>query len=200
MTPDIVTKLAAELALGINTEAQAVYMLSAIRKIIEHDKLHDQYPYLWFHSCWALHTSMDRGLAKTILTDFGNAHVSLSSGLELRDLPQNIGKPLEQISKMNKFKEELSSFLSGFDLPNVFQGNNWPRFLHLYGQIIEDCALAIKESDTLSVIIEIVVKMETAVERSHGQTYYKISWNIKGRDGTEGVIFVINSYFDDEDE
>lgn len=49
MTPDIIRKLEAELKTGITTEVQVVYLLVAIRKLIERDKLEDQYAGLKFH-------------------------------------------------------------------------------------------------------------------------------------------------------
>jgi hypothetical protein len=57
MTKDIIRKLANETEAGITTEAQVVYVLAGIRKIIERDKIGDQYAAPRFHCDWALHAT-----------------------------------------------------------------------------------------------------------------------------------------------
>jgi len=47
-TRDIISKLTSELDKGITTEAQAVYLLVGIRKIIERDKIGREYADLRF--------------------------------------------------------------------------------------------------------------------------------------------------------
>jgi len=199
MTPDILSKISVVLSSPLSLEMEVTYILSGIRKIIERDELEDEYTYLFFHCNWALHTSMDRGLAKTVLSNFNDAYPHLASGMDIHELPNGNGREIEMISKMEKFREELSKFLKEHHLPDISKGNNWPRFLHLYGHIIEDCPLKIKSSDDQSTVTEVVIKMETANEHPHNQTYYKINWNIIARDGNQGTFFIINSFFDDEE-
>jgi hypothetical protein len=70
MTPDIIRKLGGELDTGITTEVQVGYLLAGIRKLIERDKIEDQYAGLKFHCDWALHARMDRAAARAILKQF----------------------------------------------------------------------------------------------------------------------------------
>jgi hypothetical protein len=49
MTKDIIHKLHNELDAGINSEAQVVYLLTGIRKILERDSHANQYGALKFH-------------------------------------------------------------------------------------------------------------------------------------------------------
>jgi hypothetical protein len=69
-TRGIISKMTAELDRGITSEVQVVYLLAGIRKIIERDKIRDQYSDLNFHCDWALHSSLDRAAAKAILREF----------------------------------------------------------------------------------------------------------------------------------
>lgn len=60
MIPDIITKLQAELSAGIKTEAQVIYLMAQIRKIIEQEQSEDEFDFLFFHCNWVLHPRMDR--------------------------------------------------------------------------------------------------------------------------------------------
>jgi hypothetical protein len=145
MTPDILRKLAAELDRGITTEVQVVYLLAGIRKLIERDKIEDQYPALKFHCDWALHSSMDQAAAKAVLKEFDAAHTLLRGNVELHDLPAPLKSEIDRISKMRCFKKELSKFLTAYGLPPLTQHRHdgWVHFLHLYTKVIEDIPLVV---------------------------------------------------------
>ena len=75
-TRDIISKLTSQLDKAITTEAQAVYLLVGIRKIIEQDKIGREYADLRLHCDWALHSSLDRTAAIAILKKFDTSHAS----------------------------------------------------------------------------------------------------------------------------
>jgi hypothetical protein len=62
----IVEKLQQELDKGITCEAQLVYVLVEIRKLLEITHRAEKYPALSFHRDWALHSRMDRAGALRI--------------------------------------------------------------------------------------------------------------------------------------
>ncbi len=58
MEPEILRKLGALLRDGIEGEPQAVYLMAAIRKLLEQQGVKQQYYYLNFHCNWALHSKL----------------------------------------------------------------------------------------------------------------------------------------------
>ena len=114
-TPEIIRKLAEELNKGITTEVQVVYELAGVRKLIERDKVEDQYADLRFHCDWALHSSLDRAAAKAILRQFDAAQPLLQAG---HKLTSELKSEIDRISKMRSFEEELARFLPAYNLPH----------------------------------------------------------------------------------
>jgi hypothetical protein len=203
-TPDIIRKLAIELDSGITTEVQVVYVLAGIRKIIERDEIAIQYAALRFHCDWALHSRMYRAAAKAILKQFDAAYALLRTG----ELPPEINR----ISQMKLFKKELVRFLSTYGLPTLTQrrSDGWVHFLHLYTKVIEDIPLVVSAPATAKKrshtdqgrpqhISHVTVGCEEARETrkdSYGneEMMFKVTWNIRDRDGQCGEIFIINSF------
>jgi hypothetical protein len=168
MTPDIIRKLTKELDAGITTEVQVVYVLVGIRKIIERDKLERKYGALKFHCDWALHPSMDRASAKEILMPFETAHPLLNKGVELAELPSDLGHEIDRLVRMKSFKNELARILKTYGLPSLTQqrSNGWTHFLHLYTKVIEDIPLVLKGSGAPH-ISQVTVGCELARETRH---------------------------------
>ena len=196
MIPHIITKLQDEIAAGLKKEAQVVYVLAEIRKIIEQEGLEDNYKYLTFHCNWALHSKMDRAMAQEVLAHFDEAHAILRSGVELHDLPTDLQREIKAISGMTKFEEELSHFLQSRQLTDLAANgpDSWPHFLHLYAGVVEDCPLVIKQNNSSSNVTKVTIHLENARQQVSGQNYYKISWKVTDRSGTSGEIFIINSF------
>ncbi|MFO0388664.1 MAG: hypothetical protein ACK502_02945 [Alphaproteobacteria bacterium] len=196
MIPDIISKLQQTISNGIKTEAQVVYVLVQIRKILEQQgNAAQQYEYLKFYCDWALHTKLSGRFTQTILQDFNSANIELRNGLELHELPKNLQSQIEQIIKMQKFREELSNFSLANDLPSLDRGGGgWPHFLHLYAKIIKDSPLEMKADNTTVSIEKVIVDVELAQEIQHHQQYYKVKWTIFDRNGSHGTLFVINSF------
>jgi len=210
MTPDILRKLEAELNAGITTEAQVVYLLVGIRKLLERNKMEDKpdepednYTELKFHCDWALHASMNRTRAKTILKQFDAAYALLRGTVKLDTLPEPLKCEIERISKMLSFEEEFSKILATHGLPLLTQHrpDGWAHFLYLYGKVIEDIPLVVSVPTTKhgpKHISNVTVNCETAREKiMHAggeEILFKITWTIQGEDGQSGSIFVINSF------
>jgi len=68
----IVDKLDGEFNKGISSQAQVVYVLVEIRKLIEMTHRTDQYLTLVFYCEWALHSRLDRTGALRLLQKFDN--------------------------------------------------------------------------------------------------------------------------------
>jgi hypothetical protein len=212
MTQDIIRKLAAQLDAGITSEVQVVYLLAGIRKIIERDKIQEQFAGLRFHCDWALHASMDRAAAKAILKQFDAAHVLLRGKFKLRELPPQLRAEIDRISKMESFEEELSRFLINYGLPplTLHRSDGWVYFLHLYAMVVEDIPLVVssptaKERSTSRkgdsgpkhishVTVHVELAKEALKHHSGDDLLFKVTWTIHDKNGESGDLFVLNSF------
>lgn len=198
---DIISKLTAELDAGITTEAQVVYLLAGIRKIVERDKIRDQYPDLNFHCDWALHSSLDRSAAKAILREFDAAHALLRGNIKLRDLPTPLRAEIDRISKMRSLEKELSEFLTAYGLPQLTKNrpDGWAHFLQLYARVVEDIPLVVSSPAVARHITHVTVHFDQAREAISENPWekemlFRVTWTTHDRNGQSGNIFVINSY------
>jgi hypothetical protein len=212
MTAEILRKLGVELEKGITSEIQIVYLLAGIRKLIERDKVEDQYRDLKFHCDWALHSSMDRAAAKAVLRQFDAAFVLLKGNEKWRDLPARLKSEIDRILQMRSFKNELTVFLKAYDLPPLerHRDDGWVYFLHLYTKVIEDIPLSISvparrkatmhsdDKGDPKHVTRVTVNFEKALETfkdEHGEELlFKVTWTIYDKNGQAGSIFVVNSF------
>jgi hypothetical protein len=191
-TPDIIKKLKKELDRGIASEARAVYLLTEVRKLIEHDKAKGAYPNLKFHCDWVLHAKLTGPGAQDILRQFDAAHPLLrDQKVELRDLPPMLRSEINRISKMKSFREELDRLFADYGLPPLKRG--WTHFLHLYAKIVEDIPLEVTGNNAQH-ISKVVVHFEKAKKKLNGETMYKVQWSIYDKNGQHGSIEIYNSF------
>lgn len=66
MQTQLLDKLRGELQKDIESEAQIVYILSRIRKLLEIEKLKSKYPILNFYCNWVLHSEINDTEGKTV--------------------------------------------------------------------------------------------------------------------------------------
>jgi hypothetical protein len=134
MRNEIVKKLRAELGQGIETEAQVVYVLVEIRKLIEHSEHRVHYLSVLFFCDWALHVKMSRQSALLLLREIDDAIEHAPTSVRLGEL---IGTKLS----MDAFRDDLTHFLMDYGLPTdaVRTMRGWLSFLPLYLSVIADC-------------------------------------------------------------
>lgn len=195
MLPDIISKLANLLTTGIQTEAEVVYLLVQVRKVLEHDQS-TEYGSLKFHCDWALHTAMDRASAQVLLKVFDAANLELKTDptKKLDDLPKPIRDQISSIIKLSSFKEELARFFNTYGLPSMIDHtpDGWSKFFKLYAFVIKDVPLEIKGTE--GSVVKVVPGIELAKELHHGHQLYNIQWLIHDRNGSVRELFVINSF------
>jgi hypothetical protein len=197
MTPaDIIRKLEAELGRGITTQAQALYLMAGIRRLLEQQQAKKQYEYLTFHCDWALHAKLGGPTAQKILKLFEAAHKQLKTAVELRDLPSELRTEIERISKMKLFEQELYQFLQTNGLPGLGtnRSDGWVHFLHLYAQVVEDCSLVTTEELKSAGIESVTLHVELAKQPVEGDLRFKVTWTVLDKNGPSSDIFVINSF------
>jgi hypothetical protein len=194
MIPQILEKLTALLNAGITTEAQAVYLLAAIRKIIEQEQANQQYKYLNFHCNWALHSSLDRRDAQEILILFDDIHTHCISGNDEFSLDRNLERELTRISRMESFKKDLSVFLQDKGLPSIdtTRSDGWVHFLHLYAKVIEDCPLVLKNGSRN--IERVTVNVDIADQVVGGEVCFRVVWTVGDKNGLSGSHEIYNTF------
>lgn len=187
--------------MDICSERQVVYILVEIRKAIEQSGEQQKYFALDFYCSFALHTRMSRAGAKRILARFDRAYPILCRGEEL---PRLLEKELEETTKLDKFCDEMELFLDANRLPThlAVQADRWAKFLHSYADVIDDCALVIRDDTTLLQHIDHVSvhldKPEKPLETEYGtEELFRIRWVTHGKDAKTGSHSVYFSYSDE---
>ncbi|MBI1955641.1 MAG: hypothetical protein HYS38_04540 [Acidobacteria bacterium] len=193
---DIIRKLEAELNGGITTEPQVVYLMTGLRKLLEQQQAKKQYEYLTFHCDWVLHSKLQGPTAQKVLEQFDLANIHLKIGIKLHGLPVDLQREINGISKMEWFREELSTFLAANGLPGLetVHRDGWDHFLQLYCKVIEDCPLVMTTNNTAASIEKVTVHLEWANQVVENEIFYKIMWTVADKNGLSGDIFVINSF------
>jgi hypothetical protein len=197
MQQDIIRKLEAELRSGITTEVQVVYLMAAIRKLLEQQQAKKKYQYLNFHCDWTLHSKLEGPAAQQILRQFELANARLKEGAELHDLPMVLRREIERISQMKSFKGELYQFLQINGLPSLDENRSdgWVHFLHLYAKVVEDCPLVITGKAGKSAdIANVTLHMRMAKQPVENEVLFEVTWTVLDKNGSAGEIFVINSF------
>jgi hypothetical protein len=191
----IIRKLQQELAQAITTERQVVYILAEIRKAIEQAGELKNYYALDFHCSFALHTKMDHVGAQRILQRFDQAHALL---VNKQPLPRELREKIQETIKLDRFRSELKRFLTENNLPTRLftEPDAWPKFILHYGNVIDECALAIKgDGAKLQSIDRVTVRVQTAARSLDtpfaSELLFRLRWISHGRDGTSGEHYVI---------
>jgi hypothetical protein len=191
----ILRKLRQELAQEVTTERQVVYILAEIRKAIEQAGELKNYYALDFYCSFALHTRMDRAGAQRILQRFDKAYPLLA---KKQALPPELRREIQQTIKLERFSRELETFLTANNLPTRLftEPDGWAKFIHHYGNVIDECELVIKgDGAKLKSIDRVTVRLETAtktLDTSFGsELLFRLRWISHGKDGTSGEHFVI---------
>lgn len=148
MQRDIVQKLQAELSKPIETECQVVYILVEIRKFLEQigqSVWEKKYRSLKLHCDWAVHSLLDRGLARELIARLDD----LWQEPESCNLPDKEFRELSGVLAFDNFRRELNQFLQEQDLPVSIcdSDSEWLRFIHLYSSVVQDSPLKCEGND-----------------------------------------------------
>ena len=164
MRDEIVGKLRTELKKGIGTEAQAVYLMAEIRKVLEHDAAQQTYSALYLYCSWVLHTELDRGFAKEIISllddIYGAEKISDRATLDSQ------WKRLHALTDGEALRGQLNEFLDRNDLPSYIATDDdwWRLFFSHYLSAISGTPLKLKGAGRF--VKRLVVKRGKAERRA----------------------------------
>jgi hypothetical protein len=131
MKEDILqTKIRSELEnLPINTEARVLYLLVEIRKVLEHDNVHNSV--LRFYGDWVVHTKLDKAFSQRIYDE----------------LQSEDSRDGTNILNFERLKRELKEFLEHYQLPTALVeiDDLWTPFREKLIDILVDVPLVRKQ-------------------------------------------------------
>jgi len=194
----ILKKLDVELQEDITTERHVVYILTEIRKLLEHLGNPSEFYALDFYCSLALHVKMTRSGAMRILERFDKAYPILAKD---EQLPAILMGEIDRTIALRTFERQLAGLLKENELPlRLFtEPDAWPKFVKLYASIIHDCELVLEGSDSkLQHINRVVVRLGEAsqiIETPFGnQALFTLRWICHGKDGKSSEHYVIFGY------
>lgn len=135
MRTEIIEKLNQELDTDVKSEANIVYILSRIRKILELEKKQADFRVLNFYCNWALHAEIERIVPVKSLLD---------------QIVQNDTVARENLSvNFLSLHEELIQFIEEFDLSTKIYASeeNTSQFNKLLSQIYSDTPLLVRDQN-----------------------------------------------------
>jgi len=193
---DILKKLRDMLTKGVETEADALYVLTEVRKVLEQQGFKKDYEYLTFHCDWAVHSKLTGPTAQKVLSCFDRANIHLRAGIKLRDLPSALRREIDRLSKLEYFERELAEFLEKHSLPDLSlkRSDGWTHFLHLYAKIVENCPLVMACNNRTATIERVTLHFESAKEPIEDEMLYRVTWEVLDKNGLRGNLFVVNSF------
>lgn len=185
MKSSILDKISKELDSGIYTEPKTLYLLSEIRKYIDHcgEIEKNKYPNLYFFCNWALHIQMDKAPAKRILKRFEKI---VEKHKKLEKISQTFREKEIDFYMFYSLKEEFIKFLKENSLPyENFENNiDWPTFRKLLVEILKECPLVNPQGKVNSFAFE------GGVDR---QTRFRVK--ISGKGGGSFKITLKEKYY-----
>lgn len=155
----IIHKLALALANPIITEAQAVYVLVELRKLLDRRKKEGQLPdFLNIRFCcdWAVHVQLHGDTARQVVSDAQDLYQKLQMGTPT-DREKQYFRDRFTLQPM---REELRMLSNECDLP-ILADAAWNSFLACFLAVIEDCPLSLRlPPGTIADVDEVVLTRE----------------------------------------
>jgi hypothetical protein len=162
MIAAILSKLRLALTESISSERQVVYILVAIRKLLELSNDSERFVALRFYCDWATHAVMDREGSARIVRRF-NAWQKISD--DLRDagvhavLDPQLQAELDEITELRRFRKQLATLLAEHqvDLSLAADDAKWRAFVEFFAQVVHGCPLKCADS-RLPYVDEVIIK------------------------------------------
>jgi hypothetical protein len=170
----------------VRSEADVVWALVEIRKLIDANTAPDAFVSLKVYCDWTVHTTLTKAsrtkeiMAKVDQDFFNNFHP------DGHGTPPDEHEKLQALLYLDTFRAELLSFLENNDLPILLASDDgeWFNFLKYYAAVIEDCSLIYK-ADDLKMVKQLTFRKENnGLDGSQGLPF-NLVWDITLKDGRE---------------
>ena len=162
MRERILTKLQLALTESISSERQVVYILVAIRKLLELSNDSERFFALRFYCDWATHPAMDREGSARIVRRFSEWQKTSD---DLRDagihtvLDPQLQAELDKITELRQFRKQLATLLAEHQVDSSLAADDakWRAFVEFYAQVVDECPLKCTDSG-LPYVDEVIIK------------------------------------------
>jgi hypothetical protein len=179
----IIEKLRRHLTECPGTEADVVYALVEVRKVLDQADKEEKYrKYGWVNLVcnWVVHIELCNSKAAEILEILENRLIHVSF-LDLSTFDKD-GKAGDVLS-FDLFRGELSQFCKTYDLPTKWVDQCWGEFLTLLAQVVQDCPLTLKQPDIHEKLRKAVLtatdSSERFIEEPHpGKVVLHLDWEL----------------------
>jgi hypothetical protein len=194
MKDALVDKLTAKLSKPITTEADVVYVLVEIRKLLARCNVsRDDLKPIWFFCDWVVHIELDRkkGWANELLT--------FTDRILRRQISWNDLDPIDKDFMSNTFSLEavrrsLSRWLADQGVRTIVFGYlpGWYWFVRKFGEVVSDCPLKLKGGDYIE---EVTLQI---VPGNASGTRLDMEWTFRRRDSPDPFKWIIPTFFEKE--
>lgn len=190
MKNEIARKIQREIDVGISSEAQVVYVLAGLRKIIEQSENSKGFGRLKFYCDWALHSRMSGPPAQDVVKILESIYNHM---VDKKSVPDRSEAML--LTKFELLKEEVSNFLQQLHLTDFTKAvNDWMVFIFLYSRVVQDCPL-VMHPDVKVGIKMISIQMNESVRLIDDHLPFKVTWKFDAKDDFPSAeYFVLNTY------
>lgn len=194
MEDALLEKLAPYLSSLPKCEADVVYTLVEIRKLLDRDREYNlrrdaSEPILGglrFFCDWAVHIRMNRVAATQILKEIDTALQARQGGKS-----DALEAPFSAIFGLQQFRSQLQEFCGSHGFSTVWTDDtkSWTHVMGYYGEVVKDCHVVIKTDRPSTKLIEQLVLADVermyVDEREEG---FYFDWQMTYRNGkTERV-------------
>lgn len=158
----ILKKISKELNIGIKTEAQALYFLAEIRKILESDDKERRI--LRIFCVWALHNKLSFDKTIAYFSDKFKHHIE--NNIDIKKAAKDLISNQSNFFKLSELKKELGEFLKDYNLPRDLVSNSgyWFIFNELLLEILKESLIIFGEGEINNLSID---------RDKNGNNYYK---------------------------
>lgn len=166
----IIEKLNNELRREIKNECQVVYILSRVRKILDHERAVNKI--LRFYCNWVLHIDLKHKETTLFISKMFDSCIDFSKNE--KEIARKMKSCQSDFFKLNDLKEVFRQFFEDHNLPLflVNKKRHWINFIKLFLEIIEECpVICIKSSKK--------IKSLELVKSEKGEYCYKFSLSDK---------------------
>lgn len=190
MKDAVIYKLTNALSSPLDTEAQAVYVLVELRKLLDHRRAEGMpdSPYLRFCSDWVVHTQLHGDTASRIIQDAQALYQKSRAGT----FTEREKAYFRGLFTLQPVREELRILSEDSGIP-VMNDATWNSFLACVLSVIEDCPLSLRlQPGANSDVDEVVFTREAgaAIGEANGRPP-RIAWQLK-REGKDVLWLTAN--------
>ena len=187
MVEDILQKIRKHLERPIEREADVVYLLAEVRKIIYAEKPRPWPLSLWMYCNWAVHTDLgEPDTTRDFLRRVDDYVLSNVQGYNSETQRDFIAEHMMSMDfiYLQGLREELRNLLGRYGIVCALceDDNQWYRFVQELAGVIEDGTLTTGKTDKLKIVEEVTFTKGKRLPDDHNMPF-AMKWDVHLKDG-----------------